>query len=445
MNEAVPPAGPNPRALAADVLLRVRDGGATLDAALQAVLGGAAPERASAVRSLSYGAVRGYYRHDAILARLSSKPVRALDPPVRALLSVALYEIEDARTPQYAVVDAAVDAVKATAAARASGLVNAVLRRYLRERASVDAAVARDPASRYAAPAWLAARTRADWPARYQEVLAASDTQAPLWLRVDARRTTAEAYRALLEAEGRPARLAPQVPYALALEQPCEVERLPGFAQGLVSVQDLAAQCVQFPLALAPNLRILDACAAPGGKTQLIAERAADPAALVAVDVDAARLARVRENLERGAAAAQLVAGDASQPSTWWDGVPFDRILLDAPCSALGVVRRHPDIRLRRRPADLAKLPAQQLKLLAALWPLLAPGGRLVYATCTYTRAENRDLLQGFLAGTADAHAVPRAHWPGWPDIGTDDGIGVQLLPGEAGGDGFYYAALTKR
>ena len=220
---------------------------------------------------------------------------------------------------------------------------------------------------------------------------------------------------------------------------------LPGFADGVVSVQDLGAQCVAFPLDLQAGQRVLDACAAPGGKTALIAEREPHLAKLVAVDIDPQRLGRARENLARGHLHAELVIGDAAAPDAWWDGVPFERILLDAPCSALGVIRRHPDIRLRKSPSEIDKMPLLQGRLLAALWDLLARGGRLVYATCTLTRSENRDVISAFLKRTADARSVPVEDWRDWPGLGEADEFGRQILPGEAGADGFYYAALTKQ
>ena len=285
---------------------------------------------------------------------------------MRALLSVALYEIEDARTPQYAVVDAAVQTAKATDAARAGGLINAVLRRYLRERKTLDAEIARNPATRHAAPVWLADRLRADWPVRWTQLLAAGDTQAPMWLRVNSRHGTAQSYHEKLREAGIGARTEARVPYAVALDAPCDVHDLPGFAEGLVSVQDLGAQCVAFPLGLAPGQRVLDACAAPGGKTALIAEREPELSQVWALDIDPQRLARVHENLIRGNLRAELLHGDAGEPAPWWDGVPFDRILLDAPCSGLGVIRRHPDIRLRKSPSDIDKLPEVQGRLLAA-------------------------------------------------------------------------------
>jgi 16S rRNA (cytosine967-C5)-methyltransferase len=432
------------RSVAAHAVARILREGVTLDAALHDALAATPAALGPAVRSLSYGAVRGYYRHEAILSRLLSQPVRSLDLLVRALLSVALFELEDARTPEYAVVDAAVKAAKATDAARASGLVNAVLRRYLRERKTVDADIARNPALRHASPIWLADRLRADWPVRWTQLLAAGDAQAPMWLRVDGRRATTESYLEQLREAGLGGRAESRVPLAIALDAPCDVHELPGFAQGLVSVQDLGAQCVAFPLELASGQRVLDACAAPGGKTALIAEREPSLADLVALDIDPQRLTRVQENLVRGDLRAALKSGDAGTPDAWWDGVPFDRILLDAPCSALGVIRRHPDIRLRKSPSEIDKLPLLQARLLAASWRMLAPGGRLVYATCTVTRSENRDVVAAFLAGTPDAGIVPPESWPGWPGFGDADGFGRQILPGEAGADGFYYAALLK-
>jgi 16S rRNA (cytosine967-C5)-methyltransferase len=433
------------RSLAAHAVARILREGVTLDAALKDALAAANSKLAPSVRSLSYGAVRGYYRHEAVLGHLLSTPVRSLDFLVRALLSVALYELEDARTPEYAVVDAAVQTAKATDAVRAAGLINAVLRRYLRERKTLDAEIARNPATRHASPVWLADRLRADWPVRWTQLLAAGDAQAPMWLRVNSQHTTTEEYLEKLLEAGIGARAESRVPLALALDAPCDVHDLPGFAQGLVSVQDLGAQCVAFPLGLAPGQRVLDACAAPGGKTALIAEREPNLAQVVAVDIDPQRLARVRENLIRGNLRAELVNGDAAIPASWWDGVPFDRILLDAPCSALGVIRRHPDIRLRKSPSDIDKLPAVQLRLLHATWNLLKPGGRLVYATCTVTRSENRDLIASFLHATPDAALLPAEHWEGWPAFGEADEYGRQILPGEAGADGFYYAALTKQ
>jgi 16S rRNA (cytosine967-C5)-methyltransferase len=280
---------------------------------------------------------------------------------------------------------------------------------------------------------------------RWTQLLAAGDTQAPMWLRVNSRLATTDGYLERLRIAGLGARAETRVPYAVVLDAPRDVQELPGFGEGIVSVQDLAAQCVAFPLALAAGQRVLDACAAPGGKTALIAEREPLLASLAAVDIDPQRLSRVRENLERGALEAELIVNDAAAPDAWWNGVPFDRILLDAPCSALGVIRRHPDIRVRKSPAEIDRLPLLQARLLTSAWRMLATGGRLVYATCTVTRSENRDVITAFLEGTPDANIVPPEQWPGWPGFGEADGCGRQILPGEAGADGFYYAALIKQ
>jgi 16S rRNA (cytosine967-C5)-methyltransferase len=436
---------PVARSISAYAVARILREGVTLDSALAGALAAAEERLAPTVRSLCYGAVRGYYRHEAILGRLLSQPVGSLDYLVRALLSVALFELEDARSPDYAIVDAAVKSAKATDAARASGLVNAVLRRYLRERATIDAQIASNPVTRHAAPIWLADLYRTDWPVRWTQLLAAGDTQAPMWLRVNCRRATAALYLERLQAAGIGARLEARVPFALVLDEPCDVQALPGFAQGDVSVQDLAAQCVAFPLDLHKGLRVLDACAAPGGKTALIAEREPELARLVAVELDPKRLERVRENLRRCELQAEVLCGDATDPDAWAGDARFDRILVDAPCSALGVIRRHPDIRLRKGPAGIDKLPQLQMRLLTALWRLLEPGGRLVYATCTLTRSENHDLLAAFVGATSDAAIVPAERWDGWPGLGQADQIGRQILPGEAGADGFYYAALERQ
>jgi 16S rRNA (cytosine967-C5)-methyltransferase len=431
------------RAVAAQVTSRVLRERVTLDAALEAALAEAPRAVLAPVRSLSFGAVRGFYRHEAILRRALAQPDKSLEPVVRAILSVALFELEDGRTPEYAVVDAAVRTAKA--AGRSAGLINALLRRYLREREALDADIARNPAARYAAPEWLAQRLREDFPERWTDILGACDAQAPMWLRVNARQGTAADYVATLARAGIEAVAEPRVPQAVLLTTPRDVGEVPGFADGLVSVQDLGAQCVAFPLQLEPGQRVLDACAAPGGKTALMAEREPGLAGLIAVDVDGRRLQRVRENLDRGRLDAELVHGDAASPAGWWDGVPFDRILLDAPCSALGVIRRHPDIRIRRSPQELARMPALQARLLDAAFGMLARGGRLVYATCTLARRENGELVRAFLERRADAAAVPVEDWEGWPGLGQSDPPGRQILPGEASADGFYYAALTKR
>ncbi len=438
-------AAPSARTLAAKTVLGVIEEDLSLEVSLERVLAKAPAPLRPAVRSLSYGAIRGFFRHEAVLSRLLSQPLDSIGGAPQVILSVALFELEDARSPDYAVVDAAVTSARALGLNKLTGLINAVLRRYLRERKTLETDLARNPIVRHAFPEWMAQRLRTDWPIRWTQILAACDRQAPLWLRVNPQRTTDAQYLEQLRAVGRQAQLAPGVAHAIVLEAPCEVEELPGFAQGLVSVQDLAAQCVAFPLALAPGQRVLDACAAPGGKTALIAERQADLKTLLAIDIDASRLQRIEQTLARTGSRAQVLQADVGLPAQWWDGEPFDRILLDAPCSALGVIRRHPDIRLRRRPFDIDKFAKSQAALLRAAWRMLAPGGRLVYSTCTVTRRENHDVIAVFLAETADATLVPPDSWEGWPALGESDGFGMQIVPGEAGADGFYYAALSKQ
>jgi 16S rRNA (cytosine967-C5)-methyltransferase len=435
--------GQTPRLLAAETLARVLDAGQTLEQVFASAPAGADRETLAAHRSLAFGATRGFFRHEAILRRLLDRR-GGLTTVVRALLSVALFELEDGKTPEYAVVDAAVQAAKLAGKSKLGPVVNAVLRRYLRERAEIDAKIAADPVTRYAAAPWMADLLRRDWPAEWREVLAASDCRAPLWLRLHPRQGSAAEYQRRLQADDRGACLEPRVPLAIRLQTACDVVDLPGFASGGFSVQDLGAQCALAPLDLAPGQHVLDACAAPGGKTCLIA--AAEPrlASLVAVDVDAARLQRVRENLARCGFSAVLHTGDAANPSEWWDGRPFDRILLDVPCSALGVIRRHPDIRLLRRKTDIAAFAKTQSRLLDGTWPMLARGGRLVYATCTWTHEENHDVIAAFLARSSDADLIEPRQWRDWPGFGISGGIGRQILTGEAGADGFYYACLTK-
>ncbi len=436
---------PNARTLAARAVLAVLGEEITLDAALERVLADTPAALRATVRSLSYGAVRGYFRYEAVLAKLLTQKPGSIDGAPRALLCVALFELEDERSPAYAVVDAAVESARAMKLHKLTGLINAVLRRYLRERQALDAELARSPIVRHAFPEWMAQQLRADWPVRWTQILAACDRQAPLWLRVHAQRGSDADYLQRLQAANLPARAQERLPHALMLEQPVDVELLPGFAQGDVSVQDLGAQCVAVPLALAPGQRVLDACAAPGGKTALIGERQPDLAALWAVELDPARVRRTQATLQRTGVNARVICGDAARPDQWWDGERFDRILVDAPCSALGVIRRHPDIRLRRRAGDIERFAQTQGALLHAAFGMLAPGGRLVYSTCTVTRRENREVVQSFLAATPEAAAIPVQEWEGWPGWGEADGCGVQILPGEAGADGFYYAALTKR
>ena len=320
----------------------------------------------------------------------------------------------------------------------AAGLVNAVLRNRQRRRAALDAALAAEPVAVHAHPAWLLERLQADWPADWPAIVEASNQQAPMMLRVNLARESRDEALARLATAGIAAAAHAQVASAVVLEHPAEVSALPGFADGRLSVQDGAGQLAAPLLAPEPGDRVLDACCAPGGKTGHLLETALG-LELLALDIDATRLVRVRENLDRLGYDAELLAADAGAPADWWDGRPFERILLDAPCSATGVIRRHPDIKALRQPADIDALAARQRALLDALWPLLAPGGILLYATCSLLRAENETVIAAFLAAHPDAaELVIDADW------GLALRHGRQILPGSAGLDGFYYARLLR-
>ena len=432
-------AGAAARAAAARAVGAVIGPGRSLDDALAAATGALhGPDRALAAQ-LAYGALRLYPRLARWASLLLARPLPSRDADVQALLAIGLYQIEASRVPDHAAVDASVEAARLLGRARHAGLVNACLRRWLREADALKARVAREPEVMHAHPRWWLDALVQDWPRDWEALVAADNTQAPMWLRVNRRRTSREAWLARAAAAGIAAVPWDAAPDALRLEQPVPVEELPGFAAGEVSVQDGAAQLAAGLLAPQPGMRVLDACAAPGGKACHLLERY-DGIRLAALDIAPARLGRVRDNLARLGLAAEVLQGDAAAPAGWWDGVPYERILLDAPCTGSGVVRRHPDIKLLRRPDDTAALGARQQALLDALWGLLAPGGRLLYATCSIWRAENGAQAAGFLRRHPDARAVDLGE-PGW---GRRAGPGRQLLSGEAGVDGFYYACLVK-
>ncbi|HEX6993295.1 MAG TPA: 16S rRNA (cytosine(967)-C(5))-methyltransferase RsmB [Gammaproteobacteria bacterium] len=405
--------------------------GATLDDALSAAPAPAGRD-AALLRSLAYGACRWHHRLEWLAAELLDRPVAS--PELAALVRIGLLQLSAMRIPDHAAVSATVDAARAVGAPRAKGLVNAVLRRYLRERERLERAMADVPRARYSHPDWLIETVRAEHPGRWREILDANNAPPPMWLRVNARRGSRDAYLARLADAGIAVVEHGRETWpddAILLAEPVPMARLPGYAEGDVSVQDAGAQRVVERLGLEPGQRVLDACAAPGGKAAHMLERC-DLGELVAVDRDPARLDTARAMLARLGLAATLVHGDAASPADWWDGKPFDRVLIDAPCSALGVIRRHPDIKLLRTPDDLERAAALQASLLDALWPLLAPGGRLVYVTCTIVPRENGAQIDRFLSRHPDA--VAAADFP--PE---------QTLPGEADRDGFYYACIDKQ
>ena len=428
------------RAAAACAVADVAGAGRSLDEALPRALGRLKEPRDRALcQALAYGALRQFPRAAAVLEGLLSRPLKRGEHRLEALLHVGLFQIEGMETPDHAAVAATVEAARLIGRPGARGLVNAVLRRFLRERETLLAAADASAPARYAHPAWLVDRVRADWPEDWAAILEANNERPPMWLRVNRLRLGRDAWRARLGDDE--TAVLDFAPAAVRLARPRDVAELPGFADGDVSVQDAGAQLAAPLVAPAPGERILDACAAPGGKTGHLLELCPQ-ARVTAVDESAARLARVEENLSRLGLSADCVCADAARPDGWWDGTPYDAVLLDAPCSASGVIRRHPDIKLLRRPGDVAELAATQARLLEGLWPLVRPGGRLVYVTCSVFREEGEAQIARFAAATPAAGIRPPGELGTW---GRALDSGRQLLPSGTGTDGFYYACLVKR
>ncbi len=425
--------------MAAAAVRRVFEG-ETLPMALAAVDDGAQTRGHALVQELAYGTLRHWGRLEALVRALSTKPVT--DAPLTALLAVALYQLDHTRAPAFAVVDQAVEAAASAVRPQVKGLVNALLRRYLRERDACNAQVeAASPVARWSYPRWWIGRVQADHPQAWQAILAAGNARPPLALRVNRRVTTRAA---LAAAFGAAEISADEAGIAgLIVSPPRAVPSLPGYGDGSFSVQDLGAQLAAPLLGVRDGMRVLDACAAPGGKTAHILELA--DVELTALDNDAQRLYRVNANLARLRLAGPRVetrCGDAALPQTWWDGRPYDRILADVPCTASGVVRRHPDIKWLRRRSDIAAFAAQQRRILAALWPLLAPGGRLLYATCSVFAEENEAVIDDFLRNHPQALRETISFSADCPHYGG------QLLPsgndGRQNQDGFFYALLCR-
>ena len=437
------PAPPLHRLLehAADAVQAVRGGRSLTDA-----LARCPADCRPGTQALSFHALRWLGSATEARARLAPKTP---PPGVDALLVTALallWPPGELPYPEHTLVDQAVDAARLRVPA-AAGFVNAVLRRFVRERAEIVRAVRHAPLGAYNHPLWWIERVKRDWPQAWDALLTSANEHPPMTLRVNARRGSGERYVQGLAALGRAARVLEGLDgQAVVLERPCPVAQLPGFAEGEVSVQDAAAQRAA-PLlldgaGLRPGARVLDACAAPCGKTAHLLERA--ELDLLALDSDPQRLARVQDTLKRLQLAAELRAGDARRPQDWWDGRPFDAILLDAPCTASGIVRRHPDVRWLRRAGDIASLARIQAELLDALWPLLAPGGRLLYATCSIFPDEGRHQIEAFLQRRSPGHALLEPHSPGHllplPDNRQPGSTG----PSRSLADGFFYALIRK-
>lgn len=396
------------------------------------------PRERALCLELVQGVLRWRWRLEFYLQQYLQKPLRNKDRDVQLLLLLAIYEITELHTPDYASVNEAVQLTRGLGKSWASALVNGVLRKCVRQHEDSTLPQTSSDSARYAYPDWLITAIKSDWPEHWSAILDAGNQRAPIWLRVNASQFETLDYQRQLDARGQSTRRHPIATQALALAEACDVTGLPGFAEGAVSVQDASAQIAAQLLAAEAGERTLDLCAAPGGKTCHLLELQPQ-LELVAVDVEAERMQRVQQNLERTRTQAQCIVADARDPASWWDGVGFDRILLDAPCSASGVIRRHPDIKSLRRETDIAPLVMLQQEILQAAWSMLKPGGELLYVTCSLLRAENQQQIARFLAQQADAEELAMSS-----TLGHACEHGRQLLPGEDDGDGFYFARLRK-
>ncbi len=440
--------GARTRARAAEAVDAVVSQGRSLDAALLEAEKSIKPSERSLLRALCYGTLRFHWRIRSQLGGLLDRPLKAQDSVIESLIAVGIYQLTDTRIPDHAAVSITVEASRVLRRPKYASLINAVLRNFLRGNMQAD-----EPANeeaRYSHPAWLLERLQSDWPDHWLEIVEAGNRQAPMWLRVNTARLSRDAYMAAPDEADRSAGevLSNQViagfDQAVKLAEPRPVGELPGFSDGQVSVQDAAAQLAAPWLVRGGGKRILDACAAPGGKTGHLLELAGPEADLTAVDLDENRLIKVRENLARLGFNATVLAADASKPHEWWNKNQFDRILLDVPCSASGVIRRHPDIKLHRRAEDIEALARSQQAFLHALWPLLEANGRLLYVTCSVLTEENDAVIAQFLESHDDAREDDALPNNNIRDLMQRKTCGYQILPGSQDLDGFYFACLEK-
>ncbi|MEO1419379.1 MAG: 16S rRNA (cytosine(967)-C(5))-methyltransferase RsmB [Pseudomonadota bacterium] len=434
---------PSARALSARATADVLQRGRSLDQALAAVRDIAGSEY-GLVSNIAYGVQRHRLALEFLLRQLLNKPLAKREGEVHALLLGGLFERWQMSTPAHAAVSQTVNALPGIKRPRLKGLANAVLRRFDRERDALLAQLERQPDGvRLSHPRWLEEQLSTDWPDQALEIMASNNARAPMWLRINAMQTTLSAYCELLAASG----IAVDSTFgqaAICLSGPVPVSALPRFDDGWVSVQDLAPQWVADVVAAKPGMRVLDACAAPGGKSAHLLEAARNQLDLLALDIDAERLVMVDETLDRLGLSATTLAADAAQPDTWWDGATFDRILIDAPCSATGVIRRHPDIKSLRRSEDIAALAERQVALLEALWPLLSPGGCLVYATCSILKQENSEVTGRFCRDIAPEARFDELRLDNIKGVIKAKPGGVQILPGTQNADGFFLSRFGR-
>ena len=427
----------NTRQLAGKVIFRVLDRGQSLTSALEDILQTVPKHQDRAfIQALCYGTLRHFHQLNFILGRLLEKPIK--DQEVKALALIGLYQLQSMRVKDHAAVSETVSA--ANKKKWAKSLLNAVLRRYIRERQALDEAALKDSIAAYSHPRWIIKLLQQDWQEQAAQILFENNQPPPMALRVNLARIERQKLFEQLSVCAMPAQQSNIIDSAIILEKAAMVVDIPGFNEGLVSVQDTAAQLAASLLDVKPGHRVLDVCAAPGGKTAHILETYPTLGKLLAIDIEPARMEKTSQNLQRLNLSAELVVGDACNPEHWWDGKQFDRILLDVPCSALGVIRRHPDIKLLRKPADIQQLQQLQQKILETIWPLLKAGGILIYATCSTLKVENEQQIDNFITNHSDAENLPiKATW------GISRPFGRQILPGTDAMDGFYYARIGKQ
>lgn len=432
----------NSRYIALKICLTVIEHGRSLSQSLAEGLAQFSDRRERAfTQNLVLGTLRWQERLEAIRSHLLKKPLKAKDEDVNQLILLGLYQILYMDTPEHAAVSETVNLTKSLKKPWARGLINGVLRTFLRDKDSICEEVDKKPAYRYSHPQWFTKTIRNAYPDHWEQILTANNEPAPLTLRINPLHQTRDAFLTLLEEQAVEAESHPKAPQGIVLKNSLDITQLPTYDEGGFSVQDAAAQQAADLLAPKPNEFILDACAAPGGKTTHLLELSDNQAKVFALEKEPERIERLSENLYRLGLTAEIEVGDASQPDEWWPEIQFDKILLDAPCSATGIIRRHPDIKWHRTPEDIAALTELQAAILQAVWPKLKPGGKLLYATCSVLPQENRDQMTQFLQQMPDAKEVSvDADW----GISIKDAPGRQILPGQDGMDGFYYCLIEK-
>ncbi len=438
MNEKA--SGTSSRVVAAKIISKILNNHGSLSTLFGGQdLAALSPADKAFTKELCFGVMRHFFQLENIASQLLKKPLREKDYDIYALLLIGAYQILEMRTADHAAVSETVQATKLLKKKWATGLVNASLRNLLRNTEKMVTKANTDIEAKYNYPQWLLENLQKSWKDDWQDIIDASNQRAPLVLRVNSSQTTPDDYGKLLQQSDIEFQPHPICPDAIVLEKPVAVSLLPEFDDGMVSVQDGAAQLTVDLLEIKPKMKVLDCCAAPGGKTCHILERHPD-VEVIATELEPNRADMIEENMERLGLAAQVITSDATATDDWWDGTKFDRILLDAPCSGTGVIRRHPDIKVLRSPKEIEILNQQQLKLLNSMWQLLADDGILIYATCSVLPQENSMLIKDWLSNTKDAKHIPiESNW------GRQQTFGKQILPNDNGMDGFFYAKICKQ